>query len=61
MNNVFTRHMTCPWCNRGEALADRKAKVTISVQCPRCGRVFYGDLDTLKTEKGIACRRSGRR
>lgn len=49
MNSQFTRHLKCPWCNKGEALADGKAKVTISVQCGKCGHVFYGDLDTLKT------------
>lgn len=60
MNN-FTRHLLCPWCKKGETLADGKAKVTISVQCPKCGRFFLGDLDTLKTEKTKACRRMGRR
>ena len=61
MNSQFTRHLKCPWCNKGEALADGKAKVTISIQCGKCGHVFYGDLDTLKTEKGVAQRRVGRR
>ena len=60
MNSRFNRHIICPWCGRGEVLADGKAKVTVSAQCPKCGRVFYGDLDTLKTEKGKACKRSGR-
>lgn len=57
----FSRHLICPWCKKGEALADGKAKVTISIQCSRCGRIFYGDLDTLRTEKGTTCRRIGRR
>ena len=57
MNNQFTRHLKCPWCNKGEALANVKAKVIISVQCGKCGHVFFGDLDTLKTEKGIPQRR----
>lgn len=59
--NIFTRHLLCPWCKKGEALADVKAKATISVQCPKCGKIFSGDLDTLKTEKAKACRRTGRR
>lgn len=53
----FFRHLKCPWCGKGEILADGRAKITISVQCPRCGKVFYGDLDTLATEKGKAYRR----
>nr|DAM63228.1 MAG TPA: PROTEIN/RNA Complex.7A [Caudoviricetes sp.] len=61
MNNKFTRCLKCPWCNKGEALADGKAKVTISVQCGKCGRVFFGDLYTLKTERGVAQRRVGKR
>lgn len=57
----FTRHLLCPWCKKGEALVDGRAKVTISVQCSKCGRIFTGDLDTLRTEKSNACRRIGRR
>jgi len=60
LNHVFNRHLICPWCLKGEALADGKAQVTISIQCPRCGKVFLGDLDTLKTEKGKACKRANR-
>ena len=50
----FTRHLICPWCQKGEVLADGKAKVTVSVMCPKCKRFFWGDLDTLKTEKANA-------
>lgn len=61
MNNRFNIHMICPWCKKGEALADGRAKVTMSIQCPKCGRFYLADLDTMKTEKGNACRRMGRR
>jgi hypothetical protein len=61
MNRNFDRHLICPWCFKGEALADGKAKVTVSVQCPKCGRVYFGDLDTLKTVKGKAHKRMARR
>ena len=56
----FNRHLICPWCKKGEVLADGKAKVTVSVMWPKCKRFFWGDLDTLKTEKANAQRRSGR-
>ena len=26
----------------------------VRYQCPKCGKVFYGDLDTLAIEKGKA-------
>lgn len=60
MQHLFHRHLVCPWCKKGEVLADGKAKVTVSVMCPKCKRFFQGDLDTLKTEKAVAQRRSGR-
>ena len=47
----FNRHLICPGCKKGEVLADGKAKVTVSVMCPKCKRFFWGDLDTLKTER----------
>ena len=56
----FNRRLICPWCRRGEVLADGKAKVTVSVMCPKCNRFFWADLDTQKTEKAKAQRRSGR-
>lgn len=57
----FNRHFPCPWCKKGEALADGKGKVTISLVCPKCERVYLVDLDTGKTERSTACRRTGRR
>lgn len=61
MKNGFNRHLVCPWCHKGEILADGKAKVTVSVMCPKCSNFFAGDLDTLQTERTKACRRMGRR
>lgn len=60
MQNYFDRHLICPWCSKGEVLADGKAKVTVSVMCPKCRHFFTGDLDTLKTEKAVAQKRLGR-
>ena len=53
-------HLRCPWCGKGETLADGRAKVTISVQCKKCGNTYFADLDTLMTEKGKPQRRKGR-
>ena len=54
-------HLVCPWCKKGEILADGKAKVTVSVMCPKCKQFFLADLDTQETKKSSAQPRSGRR
>ena len=36
----FNRHLICPWCKKGEVLADGKAKVTVSVMCPKCKKQY---------------------
>lgn len=60
MQYLFNRHLICPICKKGEVLADGKAKVTISVMCPKCKNFFLADLDTAKTERATAQRRLGR-
>lgn len=60
MQHYFNRHLICPICKKGEVLADGKAKVTISVMCPKCKSFFLADLDTMQTEKATAQRRVGR-
>lgn len=60
MNAPFKHHLTCPWCGKGEVLADGTGKLTISVQCPRCKNFYLGDLDTLRTIKTQPQRRLGR-
>ena len=42
MNAPFKHHLTCPWCGKGEVLADGFGKLTISVQCPRCKNFYLG-------------------
>lgn len=61
MSRPMNKHLICPWCGKGETLADGTAKITISVQCSKCGRVYTGDLDTMKTERSAAQKRLGRR
>lgn len=60
-NHQFFVHLLCPWCHKGEVLSDGKAKITISVCCPICGRYYTGDLDAIKTERSAACKRQGRK
>lgn len=55
----FDRRLICPWCQKGLTLADGKAKVSISVMCPKCRRYYIADLDTLKTEKASALKKIG--
>lgn len=57
----FRIHLKCPWCEKGETLADGRAKVTISVLCGRCTRPYIADLDTMKTERAKPQRRQGRK
>lgn len=59
MTQTFTQHLICPWCAKGEILADAKSVVTISAQCPRCKHFFRADLDSLKTERAQPQRRMG--
>lgn len=56
----YTIHLVCPYCHKGETLADGRAKVTLSIMCPKCGGFYTADLDTMKTERAKACRRVGR-
>lgn len=67
MNQRFTVHLPCPYpksngkghCT-GETLADGRAKVTISVCCPKCQSIYEADLWTMKTTPSKAQRRMGR-
>ena len=61
MSHVFKHHLVCPWCKKGETLADAKGKVTISVACPKCHRYYLADLDTGQTERSMPCKKTGRR
>lgn len=61
MNSTFHRHLICPWCQKGEVLADGQAKISLSIECPKCHRFFIGSMDTLKAERSAACKRTGRK
>ena len=53
----FNRQLICPWCFKGEGLTNRQADVYISVQCPKCKRIFLGDLKNLNTLKSSALKK----
>lgn len=50
----------CPWCQKGETLADRTAPIHVSCQCPKCGRFYRINFSDLTTEKATAFPRERR-
>lgn len=60
MAQAFENAYICPWCLKGEVLSDGRASVQISVQCPKCSRVFIGNLDTGETTRSKARQRNER-
>ncbi len=44
----------CPWCEKGQTLADRKADIRISCQCSKCSNFYHVDFATMKVEKAKA-------
>lgn len=61
MKQEFNRILKCPWCGKGELLADGRAPVRVSVHCAKCNRIYIADLDTGKTERSQAQKRLGRK
>lgn len=51
-------HLKCPWCDKGEVIANGRAKIIISAQCPKCHKFFEGDLDNETTIKSKAYKRA---
>ena len=47
----FCKHAYCPWCGRGQTLADTTARIRISTQCARCGHLYMIDCQTMRTFK----------
>lgn len=60
-DKTFKYHLHCPWCRKGETLADGRAKVTISVHCEKCNRIYHADLDSMTTERASPQKRLGRK
>lgn len=47
----------CPWCEKGETLADRKADIRISCQCSKCFNFYHVDFANMKVDKARATKR----
>ena len=41
----------CPWCKKGETLADNTANIRISCRCPVCGNYYRIDCNTMRVGK----------
>lgn len=47
----FPISVPCPWCGRGETLADKAAEIHISCQCNRCGNYYHVDFNSLRAAR----------
>jgi uncharacterized Zn finger protein len=50
----FPIAISCPWCDKGETLADKTADIKISCQCPKCGNFYQIDLKNQRSLKAKA-------
>lgn len=44
----------CPWCEKGETLADKPADINVSIQCPKCGNFYQIDFKKQRAVKAKA-------
>ena len=51
MTEIYEIIFTCPWCGRGETLADKPAAANISCRCHDCGRFYNIDLKNQRVAK----------
>ena len=51
MELFFPITVSCPWCERGETLANKPADINISCQCHRCGNCYHIDFNTGRAVK----------
>jgi transcription elongation factor Elf1 len=56
-NTEFDKIVVCPWCNKGKVIANRKAHIIVSCQCPKCGRYFGADFEKLTATKSSPIQR----
>lgn len=41
----------CPWCGRGETLADTTADIRVSCHCSVCGKYYRVDFNNMRVSK----------
>jgi hypothetical protein len=51
MDPQFPIVVICPWCERGETLANKTADINVSCQCNRCGNYYHIDFTTGRAKK----------
>lgn len=57
---TFKYSLRCPFCMKGEILADNKAKITVSTVCPVCNNLYYADLYSMRTFRPKELRKMGK-
>jgi len=51
MDPQFPVAVACPWCEKGETLADKTADINVSCQCRQCGKYYHIDFSTGRAKK----------
>ena len=49
---LYTISVSCPWCGRGETLADKNADINVSCRCHQCGNPYQVNFQTMRVTKG---------
>lgn len=60
MQNNFTIHLYCPWCKKGEIIADNRVKIKVSAKCHICNNTYIADLYDMETYRKIEDIKRGR-
>ena len=53
-NTQFPIAVLCPWCEKGETLADKPADINLSCRCHACGKFYKIDLKNRRAEKAMS-------
>ena len=46
--SAYKYRIQCPYCGKGELLADHRTLICVSTFCPICNNKFYASLNTLR-------------
>ena len=47
----YKYRIKCPWCGRGEVLADQRENVTVSLMCSICKHLYLADFQNMRSIK----------
>jgi len=56
-----TKHLPCPWCQKGTVVVDGRGKVHFSCRCHECGHFIKVDALAMTVTRGTALKKSSRR